>query len=110
MFRQQRRPKFQPQLQQAQQKNGLDKVSTSLDTFQQVLEVVHSTAPYIEKYGPVVQKIPSMYRMYKAIKTIDDTPSPTNITAKEVANKEEISTNESPNTLPSGYPSPRLYI
>lgn len=111
MFRQQRRPAFYPQVQQTTRKSGLDKFSTSLDTFQKVLEVVHSTAPYIEKYGPVVQKIPSMYRIYRAIKNIDDSSSQAKEIGENTTNKtEEIATNPLANDLPNGHSSPTLYI
>ncbi len=97
-----RRPASQP-------KTGakLDRFSTSLDTVQQVLGVVHSTAPYIEKYGPIVQKLPSIYRIYQAMKDIDVTKN-TDEAQTEPVNKSESTTKRvRPNHT---YPSPTLYI
>lgn len=85
----------------------MNRFSTSLDTVQQVLGVVHSTAPYIEKYGPLVQKLPSIYRIYQAMKNIDIPESTEQEQTELPSNPERAKKKAQPN---SEYPSPTLYI
>lgn len=55
---------------------GVNGVSKTLGNVQQVLNVVQSTTPFIQQYGPMVKNIPSMYRMIKAFKDVDNSDKP----------------------------------
>lgn len=90
-------------------RSKVDRISSSLETFQQALGVIHSTTPFIEKYGPMIQKIPTMYRIYRAIKQVD------NPNTKISTTKENTHTNTSEgfnqmNMQIGSYPLPTLYI
>lgn len=112
MNRQQRGPFQYPRAQQLPTNKGskMDRFSTSLDTFQQVLGVIQSTAPYIEKYGPIVQKLPTIYRIYRAMKDIDDPvegPEQEDENTTEPSNN-DISTNNERQI--GAYPLPTMFI
>jgi len=47
---------------------GVDSISKTLDGIQQFLNIVQSTTPLIQEYGPMVKNLPAMYRMAKAFK------------------------------------------
>lgn len=51
---------------------GVGGLTKTLDNVQNVLNVVESTAPMIQKYGPIIKNIPAMYKMMKAIHASDD--------------------------------------
>lgn len=111
MIRQHRRhPQF-PRVQGHVKKTGMERFSSSLDTFQQVLGVVHSAAPYIESYGPVVQKLPTLYRIYRAIKNVDEpTAQMDREDVQEDSTQEEELSSQGSHSLSENYPSPKLYI
>lgn len=46
-------------------------ISKTLDNVQQVLKVVQSAAPIVEEYGPIVKNIPAMYKMMKALGSVE---------------------------------------
>lgn len=46
-------------------------ISKTLDNVQQVLNVVHSAAPIVQEYGPIVKNIPAMYKMIKALGSVE---------------------------------------
>ncbi len=111
MIRQHRRQPQLPRVQGSVKKTGMERFSSSLSTFQQVLGVVHSAAPYIERYGPVVQKLPTLYRMYRAIKNVDEpTAQVDSEDAQEVSAPTEEQNSQVSSSLPENYPSPKLYI
>lgn len=64
---------------------GINGLSKTLGNVQQIIRVVHSAAPVIQQYGPMVKNLPAMYRMMKAMKDINDDDQ--DIEAKPEANE-----------------------
>ncbi|MGY0691720.1 VrrA/YqfQ family protein [Virgibacillus sp. FSP13] len=47
-------------------------LSGTLNNVQQVLKIAQSAAPMVQQYGPMVKNIPTMFKMLKAFKDIDN--------------------------------------
>ena len=97
---------------------GIGGFAKSLDNLQQVLRMVETTTPFIREYGPMIKNLPSMYRMMKAFKDIEEEPeekSEEKDVQKEVGKKEIISPEieQKPKNIPTkskGLSIPKLYI
>jgi len=53
-------------------KSGWGGLTKTLDSVQQILNMVQSTAPFIQEYGPMLKNLPAMYRMMKAFKEFEN--------------------------------------
>ncbi|WP_010094524.1 VrrA/YqfQ family protein [Ornithinibacillus scapharcae] len=51
---------------------GVDGISKTLNGVQQILRVVDTAAPIVKQYGPIVRNLPTMYRMVKAFKGLEN--------------------------------------
>lgn len=68
--------------------NGIGGLAKTLDNVQQVLKMVETTTPFIQEYGPMIKNLPSMYRMMKAFKNIDNlVEEPENEKGKDIEEK-----------------------
>lgn len=68
---------------------GVNGLSRTLGSAEQVIKVVQSTTPYIEEYAPVVKNLPAMFRLVRAfnkISKMDDSSSDNPINNQEHSN------------------------
>lgn len=104
---------------------GASGLSNTLNNVQQVLKVVQSAAPIVQQYGPVIKNLPTMYRMYKAMKNIDNEDEPSDheqtneqLVEESIAPKQNSNTNDNnESTDPKDYhrksngqSTPKLFI
>lgn len=79
---------------------SLGNLNKTLSNVQKVAQVVQSATPIVQEYGPLVKNLPAMYRMMKAINSVEEDEkenTPTNKLSKEtqpgtkVQKKDEVS-------------------
>lgn len=85
---------------------GAGGLSGTLNNVQNVLKMVETTTPIVQKYGPMVRNLPAMYRMMKALKEVEDEDENEDEIdsqdADELAENEEVE--DISNTLEAGDP------
>lgn len=87
---------------------GMDGLGKTLENVQHIANAVEATAPMIEKYGPLVKKIPTMYRMMKAIQASEDEGDLQQ--GNRDKNVQETNSQELKARDKSSLPEPKLYI
>ncbi|WP_249871816.1 YqfQ family protein [Oceanobacillus saliphilus] len=93
--------------------NTVNSISKTLDTVQHILNMIQSSTPIIEEYGPMIKNLPAMYRMMKAFKEIEGSDEENTKTSyKAEDTKIETVTPVEPvkKTEVKGISRPKLYI
>ncbi|MFS0861583.1 VrrA/YqfQ family protein [Fredinandcohnia sp. 179-A 10B2 NHS] len=88
-------------------------LSAIMGNVQKTLKMAESVVPMVQQYGPLVKNIPSMIKMYNAIKNTgdDEKSSDDSISLSEVTDTENKKEQKSKSTASgSGKSVPKLYI
>ena len=79
-------------------------IAKALVYMQYINQVIQSRAPYLEKYEPILNDLPKMYQLIKALK--DSNPEQSDEETKDINSEEEEDTEDTMNQVPA----PKLYI
>lgn len=88
-------------------------LSAIMGNVQKTLKMAETVVPMVQQYGPLVKNIPSMIKMYNAIKSTDGDEEDSNdsISLSEITDTEnEKGKKSKPKASGSGQSVPKLYI
>ncbi|HLR08085.1 MAG TPA: VrrA/YqfQ family protein [Bacillota bacterium] len=90
--------------------NGEGGIMTTLNNVQQVLRMIQSAAPLVEKYGPVIKNLPALYKMIKAFNEVEDSAT-TETPRTHYTEYDDDQLDDIPNKdMQTGMSIPKLYI